>query len=182
MDVEHTSIPGVLIVRPERHIDARGWFQENVRLAQLSEYAEQDIVLVQTNTSYSQHGVLRGLHAQRSQGKLISAVQGCVFDVALDIRPQSPAFGHYFSMRLKAEDGLLLWLPPGIAHGFLTLTSSALMHYSVTTEYQPDDEIAVAWNDPSLNIAWPLHELHKAALISQKDQNGSSWDALRLQL
>ena len=166
MKITETRLPGVLIIEPQVHGDARGFFLETFRRAA---YREAGIALefVQDNHSRSRRGVLRGLHSQaaRPQGKLVRCARGEVFDVAVDIDPASPTFGQWVGETLSDENHRQLWSPPGYAHGFLVLSELADFEYKCTDYYDPDNEIGVAWNDPDIGIDWPL----AAPLLSAKD-------------
>lgn len=156
--IRPTSLPGLLVVEPVRHGDARGFFAETYHAER---YAAAGIAgpFVQDNVSRSTRRTLRGLHAQtppHAQGKLVMALDGTVFDVAVDLRRGSPTFGRWHGETLAAETGRQLWVPPGFAHGFLVTSETALFAYKVTAGYAPDAELAVAWDDPDLGIAWPL--------------------------
>lgn len=168
MQVETTSLPGVLLIKPRVFPDGRGCFFESY---QAQRYAEQGITLdfVQDNISYSKKGTLRGLHYQRlhPQGKLVSVLQGKVFDVAVDIRLGSPTFGQSFACELSDENHHQLYVPPGFAHGFYVLSDDVCFHYKCTDYYQPKDEYGIAWNDDALGIQWPLST---APLLSSKDE------------
>jgi len=168
MKVEQTSLPGVLLIEPKVFGDSRGFFLESYHHQR---YAEAGIaaVFVQDNHSRSSHGVLRGLHYQvrHPQGKLVSVVAGEVFDVAVDIRSGSPHFGKWFGCVLSAENHRQLWVPPGFAHGFCTLSETADFLYKCTDYYHPEDEGGVLWNDPDLAIAWPV----ASPALSAKDQS-----------
>jgi dTDP-4-dehydrorhamnose 3,5-epimerase len=131
---------------------------------------------VQDNQSSSRAGVLRGLHYQtdRPQGKLVRVVRGAIYDVAVDIRPQSPAFGRWVAVELSAENRRQLWVPAGLAHGFLVLSDSAEVLYKTTDYYSPAGERCIVWNDPTLAIAWPLSA---EPVVSDKDQQGLSFVA-----
>jgi dTDP-4-dehydrorhamnose 3,5-epimerase len=165
--VRETSIPGVLVVEPVVHRDARGFFLETWHDER---YRAVGIALpfVQDNHSSSAGGTLRGLHAQvkRAQGKLVRVVEGEIFDVAVDIRVGSPTFGRWVGERLSAENFLQLWIPPGFAHGFCVLTPSAQVQYKCTDLYDRADEITVSWRDPDLAIEWPITD----PLVSAKDR------------
>lgn len=167
MKVTETELPGVLLVEPTVHRDERGFFLETYHRAK---YADGgiDAVFVQDNHSRSEKGILRGLHAQgrRPQGKLVRAVEGAIFDVAVDIRRGSPTYAKWVGVVLSAENFHQLWVPPGFAHGFCVLTESAQVEYKCTELYDPQDEIAVAWDDPEIAIAWPVGE----PLLSGKDR------------
>ena len=167
MKITTTALPGVLIIEPKAFGDARGFFLETF---QSERYAKTGITLpfVQDNHSRSQRGVLRGLHLQRNrpQGKLVSVSRGSVFDVAVDIDPQSATFGEYVGIELSDDNHLQLWIPPGYAHGFCVLSEVADFQYKCTDFYYPEDEAGIIWNDPDVNIAWPLDN----PLLSEKDQ------------
>ncbi len=135
---------------------------------------------MQDNHSRSARGVLRGLHYQltRPQGKLVRVAAGRVFDVAVDLRRSSPRFGRWVGVELSGENKRQLWVPPGFAHGFLVLSESADFLYKTTEYYVPQDERALAWNDPKVGVAWPLQELGGAGpTLSAKDQSAPGWDA-----
>lgn len=167
MKITTTALPGVLIIEPKAFGDARGFFLETF---QSERYASAGITLpfVQDNHSRSQRGVLRGLHFQRTrpQGKLISVSRGSVFDVTVDINPLSATFGQYVGIELNDDNHRQLWIPPGYAHGFCVLSEVADFQYKCTDFYDPADEIGLIWNDPDVNIAWPIH----TPLLSEKDQ------------
>lgn len=152
-----TAIPDVLLLEPKVFGDERGFFFESYNrrtLAELGLNAE----FVQDNHSRSARGVLRGLHYQfrHPQGKLVRVISGEVFDVAVDLRKSSPTYGRWLSSRLSAENKRMMWIPPGFAHGFLTLSDSAEFLYKTTDYWHPDDERCLVWNDPDLAIDWPL--------------------------
>jgi len=170
MQVIATQHPEVLLLRPKVFGDARGFFFESYNR---KAFAELGITagFVQDNHSRSAQGVLRGLHYQISQpqGKLVRVVAGEVFDVAVDLRRSSPHFGRAASFRLSAEAHEMAWIPPGFAHGFLVLSDHAEFLYKTTDYYAPQFERCLRWNDPALNIAWPLGG---EPLLSAKDQTG----------
>lgn len=180
MKIHETSLAGVLLIQPERHRDARGWFQESWQSQRFNAAVGRDVIFVQDNLSHSNHGVLRGMHLQRNvgQGKLVSVTQGRIYDVAVDARPGSATFGQHISFILDSEAGQQLWLPEGIAHGFLTLSDSAQVHYKVTQFYQPEAELVLRFNDATCAIQWPLHEIKSSLIVSEKDQQGLSWATL----
>jgi len=161
-----TSLPGVLIVEPAVHRDARGFFLETWHQ---DKYAAAGIhgPFVQDNHSHSVRHTLRGLHAQvrRPQGKLVRAVQGAMFDVAVDIRPASPSFGRWFGVELSGENLRQLYIPPGFAHGFCVLSDEVDVEYKCTDVYDPGGEITVRWDDPEIGIAWPVAQ----PLLSPRD-------------
>lgn len=172
MDVERTCLEGVLCIKPKVWSDTRGYF---VEIWQEQRYAAHGITLpfVQDNHSCSGRGSLRGLHFQRKfpQGKLVHVTLGEVFDVAVDIRPGSPTFGHWYGAVLSAANQHQLWVPPGLAHGFCVLSDVAHFHYKCTERYHPEDEGCIRWNDPDLGIQWPV----TTPLLSAKDAAASSW-------
>lgn len=157
MNVAQTAIPGVLILEPAVYPDSRGWFAEVFRADEFLA-ATGGPPIVQVNQSLSARGVLRGLHYQltRPQGKLIRAVGGKIFDVAVDMRRDSPTFGRHVSAVLSDENRRQLWIPPGFAHGFYVLSERAAVVYGCTAYYDPAAERAVRWDDPDLGIPWPL--------------------------
>ena len=167
MKVTETAIPGVLVVEPVVHRDARGFFLETWRE---KDYRAAGISgpFVQDNHSRSSVGTLRGLHAQltRPQGKLVRVIEGEIFDVAVDIRPQSPTFRRWVGERLNADDFRQLWVPPGFAHGFCVLTETAQVVYKCTEYYDRDDEITISWRDPEVAVVWPIAD----PLVSAKDR------------
>lgn len=157
LDVRETSLPGVLLIAPRVFRDARGSFWEGF---QAERYAAAGLPgpFVQDNFSRSTRGVLRGLHFQdpHPQGKLASVLEGAVWDVAVDARPDSPRFGQSFGIELSAANGLQLWIPPGFAHGFQVISAEALFAYKCTERYVPEADGGIRWNDPHLAISWPL--------------------------
>jgi len=166
MRVVPTELPDVLVLEPVVHRDARGFFLETYHSER---FATAGIAgpFVQDNHSRSERGVLRGLHAQkrRPQGKLVRAVQGEIFDVAVDVRPGSPTFGRWTGVTLDAESFRQLWIPVGFLHGFCVMSDSAEIEYKCTALYDREDEIGVAWNDPDIGIVWPIAN----PILSPKD-------------
>ena len=170
MKVEKTAIDGVLVFEPKLFGDARGFFMESFNQRIFNEAVGHEVNFVQDNHSRSVKGVLRGLHFQKAphaQGKLVRAAAGAVFDVAVDIRRDSPTFGAWVGVELSADNQRQLWIPPGLAHGFLVLTDSADFLYKTTDYYAPQCEGAVRWDDPDLAIAWP--DVGVAPQLSGKD-------------
>jgi len=161
-----TAIPEVILIEPDVHQDARGFFLETWHQ---EKYAEAGIVgpFVQDNHSHSARGTLRGLHAQlrHPQGKLVRAVEGEMFDVAVDIRRGSPTLGRWVGFSLSGDNFRQLWIPPGFAHGFCVLSERVHVEYKCTDFYDRGDEISVAWNDPEIGIEWPLRD----PLLSSRD-------------
>lgn len=166
MKVQETSLPGVFIIEPDVFGDARGFFMETWNEVR---YRELGIAgkFVQDNVSLSARGVLRGLHFQhpRAQGKLVYVLQGEVFDAAVDIRNGSPSFGKWAAARLSAENKRQMYVPAGFAHGFCVLSDFALFAYKCTDFYSPQHEGAIRWDDPDIDIPWPLRDVS----LSKKD-------------
>lgn len=167
MKIVETDLAGVVVVEPKVFGDARGFFYETW---QKERYEEAGIkgTFVQDNVSFSRKGVLRGLHYQQphSQGKLVSVLQGEVFDVAVDIRVGSPQFGKWTGVILSGENHRQLWIPEGFAHGFCVLSDTAFFSYKCTDVYTPACEGGILWNDPDIGIKWPIEEV----VLSDKDQ------------
>ncbi len=156
MEIIETPLAGVLRLKPKVHGDARGFFTESWNARTMAE-AGLNLSFVQDNHSRSARGVLRGLHYQlvEPQGKLIRVARGRVFDVAVDIRRHSAQFGQWFGTELSDENMEMLWVPPGFAHGFITLSETVDFLYKCTTHYDPASDRALAWNDPEIGIDWP---------------------------
>lgn len=169
MNAIPTTIPDVLIIEPKVFGDQRGFFFESFNRRQFAELSGRDAYFVQDNHSRSAKNVLRGLHYQirQPQGKLVRVVQGEVFDVAVDIRKSSPTFGQWVGEILSAENKRMLWIPEGFAHGFVVLSDTAEFLYKTTDYWAPEFERSIAWNDPAINIQWPLHG---EPTLSAKDQ------------
>lgn len=167
-----TAIADVLILEPKVFGDERGFFFESYNDKALREATGLDIEFVQDNHSKSAKHVLRGLHYQiapRAQGKLIRVISGAVFDVAVDIRRDSPTYGRSIWQFLSAENKRQLWIPPGLAHGFLTLSDTAEFLYKTTDYWFPEHERSLHWADPTLAIDWPLHRLDGPPQLAPKD-------------
>ena len=158
MTIETTEIPGVLVLAPRVFADERGSFFESFNARAFAAAVGHEVAFVQDNQSTSHRHVLRGLHYQepRPQGKLVRALSGRIFDVAADIRPGSPTFGRWVGVELSAENRRQLWVPAGLAHGFLVLSEVAEVLYKTTDFYAPDCERCLRWDDPTLAIRWPL--------------------------
>ena len=173
MKITPTAIREVLLIEPRVFGDERGFFFESFSEKIFNEAVGQKTHFVQDNHSKSQQGVLRGLHyqIQHAQGKLVRVTQGAVFDVAVDIRRSSPSFGQWVGVVLSAENKKQLWVPPGFAHGFLTVSEHAEFQYKVTDYYHPEHEQCILWSDPALSIEWPLET---APALSAKDQLGKT--------
>jgi dTDP-4-dehydrorhamnose 3,5-epimerase len=172
-----TSIPEVLVLEPKVFGDARGFFFESFNQKAFAEATGIHAHFVQDNHSMSAKGVLRGLHyqVQHPQGKLVRVTQGAVFDVAVDIRQGSPTYGQWVGEILSAENKRQMWVPAGLAHGFLVLSDTAEFLYKTTDYYAPAHERCIAWNDPKLAIDWPLDG--RQPLLSTKDLNGAAFGA-----
>jgi len=166
LKVHQTTLPGVLLIEPRVFGDDRGFFMETYRLDAFRA-AGIDEVFVQDNHSRSAKGVLRGLHYQEpnAQGKLVRCTRGAIFDVAVDIRRGSPSFGKWFGDELSDANKLMLWIPPGFAHGFCALEDDSDLVYKCTTLYDPAADRAILWNDPEIGIEWPI----ATPLLSAKD-------------
>jgi len=166
MKVTSLELPEVLLIEPRVFPDQRGYFFE---LYQAERYAELGVPgrFVQDNLSFSRQGVVRGLHYQlkQPQGKLVMVLAGEVYDVVVDIRRGSPRFGRWVANRLSADNHRQLYIPPGFAHGFAVVSDTALFLYKCTDYYNPGDEYGILWNDPALNIPWPVAQ----AVMSSKD-------------
>ncbi|TCK04460.1 dTDP-4-dehydrorhamnose 3,5-epimerase [Phorcysia thermohydrogeniphila] len=166
-----TEIPEVIIVKPKVFNDKRGFFMETYKKSDFKKVGI-DTDFVQDNHSKSVKGVLRGLHYQlepKAQGKLVRCIKGKIFDVAIDIRKGSPTFGKWIGVELSEENKLMLWIPKGFAHGFLTLSEEAEIVYKVSgSEYSPEHDRCIRWNDPDINIKWPLDS---EPILSEKDRS-----------
>lgn len=173
MKITHTDFPEVLIVEPSVFGDTRGFFYESFNKKAFCEVTGLNLNFVQENHSHSVKNVLRGLHyqVQNPQGKLVRVVQGEVFDVAVDIRKESPTFGKWVSQVLSAENMRQMWIPEGFAHGFLVMSEAANVLYKTTDYYAPQFERCISWNDPALAIQWPIN---RNPNLSPKDQLGST--------
>ena len=174
MNIIKTEIPDVLIIEPKVFGDARGFFYESFNQKVWREKTGIDAVFVQDNHSRSAKNVLRGLHYQirQPQGKLVRAVRGAVFDVAVDLRRKSPTFGRWVGTELSEENRRQLWIPVGFAHGFLVLSDVAEFLYKTTDYWAPEYERTIIWNDPDLAVAWPLQG---EPVLSAKDARGTAF-------
>lgn len=166
MRASRLELEGLTAIEPIVHADSRGHFYESYHREKFRELG-LDLDFVQDNQSRSSRGVLRGLHAQlrQPQGKLVRALAGEIFDVAVDLRPTSATFGRWDSIVLSEDNKLLLWVPPGFAHGFCVLSEVAVVSYKCTAIYDPQDEIGIRWDDRDLAIDWPLEN----PILSEKD-------------
>jgi dTDP-4-dehydrorhamnose 3,5-epimerase len=178
MKVEPWDIAGMLVLTPRVFADERGFFLESFNQRRFAEAVGREVFFVQDNHSGSVRNVLRGLHYQEQtpQGKLVWVTAGTIFDVAVDLRPESPTFGRWSGLELSAADHRQVWLPEGLAHGFLVLSEKAEVYYKVTTYYDPAQERTLNWDDPTVGVAWPLPE-GSSPILSDKDRRGLAWDA-----
>lgn len=169
--VTPTPLPDLLLIEPKVFGDARGFFMESFNLREFRAATRVELDFVQDNHSRSGQGVLRGLHYQitNPQGKLVRVTSGSVFDVAVDMRRSSPAFGKWFGVELSAENKRQVWIPPGFAHGFLVTSEGAEFLYKTTDYYYPEHERSLLWNDPDIGIDWPLL---REPLLAKKDAEG----------
>jgi len=172
MDFERLEIPDVILITPARISDSRGFFSETFRADAIEAQGLGALKFVQDNHVHSiQKGVLRGLHFQlqpHAQGKLVRCARGAIFDVAVDIRSGSPTYGHHVGVELSATNWKQLWVPPGFAHGYVTLEEQCEVIYKVTNYYSPESDRGIAWNDPALAIIWPLSDAD--IILSEKDR------------
>ena len=177
ISVSLTSIQDVLIIEPKVFGDERGWFIESFNAQDFSGATGLDVTFVQDNHSFSRQSTLRGMHYQleKTQGKLVRVVSGIVYDVAVDLRKNSPTYGNWMGLELSAENHKQLWIPAGLAHGFFVLSASAEFLYKTTDYYHPQSEVCLAWDDPSVAIQWPLAPDLKPNL-NAKDSAGLSWE------
>lgn len=171
MEYKKLASTGPVLFKPKVFSDGRGYFMETFRQNEFEEHCG-NYTFVQDNQSKSRGGVIRGLHYQlnKPQGKLVRAIKGRIFDVAVDLRKSSPDFGRSYGVFLDTEMHEILWIPPGFAHGFAVLSDEAEFVYKCTAYYDPKDEYCLIWNDPELKISWPL--LKDGPLLSEKDMRG----------
>lgn len=174
MEFISTNIEGLIIIKPRVFNDERGYFYESYN-KNIFKKNGLELNFIQDNQSLSHSGVLRGLHFQAppfQQGKLVRVIQGSVIDVAVDIRTNSPTYGQYHSIMLSGDNKTQFWIPPGFAHGFVTLEDNTIFSYKCTGPYSKESEGAILWNDPSLNIAWEIEK----PLVSEKDQEAQLFE------
>ncbi len=176
MQVTPTELPEVLLIDPKVFGDDRGFFLESWNARRFREATGVDADFVQDNHSRSARNVLRGIHYQlvKPQGKLVRVVQGAVFDVAVDLRRDSPRFGKWVGFELSAENKRQLWIPPGFGHGFLVCSESADFLYKTTEYWMPEHERSLVWNDPTVGVRWPLHGA--APILAAKDAAAPTLD------
>jgi len=170
---EPLTLEGLILVRPKVYADERGYFMELFKSSdmQLGGITGE---FLQDNLSYSRKGTVRGLHYQmkpKMQGKLVTCLRGAIYDVAVDIRVGSPTFGKWIAVKLSEENHHLLWIPEGFAHGFMVLNEEAMVLYKVSgSEYSPEHDAGIRWDDPELNVDWPIKDVAKL-IISEKDKH-----------
>ncbi|GHA73840.1 dTDP-4-dehydrorhamnose 3,5-epimerase [Formosimonas limnophila] len=180
MNIIKTNIPDVLIIEPKVFGDERGFFMESFNQKVFNEIVGREVVFVQDNQSRSTKGVLRGLHYQlppMAQGKLVRVTQGEVFDVAVDLRKDSPSFGKWSGVVLSGENKRQFWIPEGFAHGFYVLSETADFLYKATNYYSPENDRALLWSDQEINVNWPLVG---QPIVSEKDQKAKHLAAAEL--
>ncbi len=177
LKVTSTAIHDVLIIEPQVFGDERGWFTESFNAQDFANATGLKVNFVQDNHSFSRQWTLRGLHyqLQKTQGKLVRVVSGSVFDVAVDIRKDSPTYGKWVGVELSAQNHRQLWIPPQLAHGFLVLSEVAEFLYKTTDYYHPQSEACLAWNDPLVGVEWPLPP-GISPNMNVKDSAGLAWD------
>jgi dTDP-4-dehydrorhamnose 3,5-epimerase len=180
VNIIHTPIAGLLVLEPKVFYDVRGWFSESFNEQTFNTVVGNNPIthtpytFVQDNHSCSYKGVLRGLHYQLppfAQGKLVRVIQGVVWDVSVDIRKGSPTFGQWYGIELSADNNKQLWIPPGFAHGFITLSETAQFLYKTTALYNKSSEGTIVWNDTDINITWPT--MNCDIVVNEKDNNAS---------
>jgi len=178
ISVTTTAIHDLLVIEPKVFGDERGWFTESFNSQDFSVATGLNVEFVQDNHSFSRQWTLRGLHYQleHTQGKLVRIVAGSVFDVAVDMRKNSPTYGKWVGLELSAQNHKQLWIPAGLAHGFLVLSETAEFLYKTTDYYHPQSEVCLAWNDLMVGVSWPLPQ-GITPNTNPKDSAGLSWDA-----
>lgn len=179
LKVTPTLIDGVLVIEHKVLGDEFGWFMESFNASDLAAYIGSDVKFVQDNQSFSRQWTLRGMHYQleQPQGKLVSAVQGSIFDVVVDVRKNSATYGEWVGIELSAENNKQVWVPPGLAHGFLVLSLTAEILYKTTDYYHSQSEVCLAWDDLVVGINWPLPD-GVEPILSAKDRRGLSLNGL----
>lgn len=175
--VTPTAVNDVLIIEPRVFGDERGWFTESFNAVDFAVATGLNVQFVQDNHSLSRQSTLRGMHYQleHTQGKLVRVISGEVYDVVVDLRKNSNTFGKWVGIKLSAENHKQIWVPPGFAHGFLVLSQTAEFLYKTTDLYHPQSEVCLAWDDPTVNIEWPL-DAGITPNLNAKDSVGLSWE------
>ena len=176
--IHQTPLKDVLVIEPKVFGDERGWFYESFNQQEFHRATDVNYPFVQDNHSLSKQGILRGLHYQKQhvQGKLVRVTKGSVFDVAVDLRTSSPSYGKWFGQELSSDNHLQMWVPPGVAHGFIVLSETAEFLYKTTDYYDPSSECCLLWNDPSIAVEWPLNRIPNLPQLNDKDTAGLLWD------
>jgi dTDP-4-dehydrorhamnose 3,5-epimerase len=172
MKVTESGIKGVYTIEPDVYIDDRGFFMETFHIERYRKLLGMNLDFVQDNISRSSRNVLRGMHFQRNypQGKIVKASRGEILDVIVDLRKDSPTYGTWESFKLSEQNKLQVWIPPGLAHGFLVMSDSADFEYKCTEYYHPEDQNCLMWNDPEVAIDWPIND----PILSENDKRGLS--------
>ena len=172
MKVTESGIKGVYTIEPDVYKDDRGFFMETFHRERYRKLLGINLDFVQDNISRSSKNVLRGMHFQRNypQGKIVKASRGEILDVIVDLRKDSPTYGTWESFKLSEQNKLQVWIPPGLAHGFLVISDSADFEYKCTEYYHPEDQNCLMWNDPEVAIDWPIND----PILSEKDKRGLS--------
>tara|TARA_B000000609_G_C23994844_1_gene251749 strand:+ start:6 stop:584 length:579 start_codon:yes stop_codon:yes gene_type:complete len=177
-------LKGPYLINPEFFQDSRGWFSETWNQLKFDEFLGKKIIFTQDNHSFSNLGVLRGLHyqgAKSPQAKLLRCVSGSIYDVIVDIRKSSPTFGEWASTILDSKNKYMVWIPIGFAHGFLSLKQNTEVFYKTTSNWNKNEERIIKWNDKNLNIKWPTREFNISKIIlSPKDNSGLSFDKVEI--
>lgn len=178
LQVTPTAIPDVLVIEPKVFGDERGWFTESFNAQDFAKATGLTVNFVQDNHSFSRQWTLRGMHYQleQTQGKLVRVVAGSIFDVVVDIRKDSATYGKWVGVELSAQNHQQMWIPPGLAHGFLVLSETAEFLYKTTDYYHPQSEACLSWNDSTVAIEWPLPQ-GVSPNMNAKDLAGHAWDA-----
>ena len=181
MEITSTKLKNVFLIKPKVYKDDRGFFLESFQQKSFNEQVQDTVSFVQDNHSHSSKGVLRGLHFQKknAQGKLIYVVKGKIFDVAVDIDPSSSTYKQWVGFELSEHNNLQLYVPPGYAHGFLTLAKQNDIIYKCTNYYDPSNEETLIWNDKEINIDWPISQLNENIILSPKDSQGKTLQQLQ---
>jgi dTDP-4-dehydrorhamnose 3,5-epimerase len=172
MKVTESGIKGAYTIEPDVYIDDRGFFMETFHIERYRKLLGMNLDFVQDNISRSSRNVLRGMHFQRNypQGKIVKASRGEILDVIVDLRKDSPTYGTWESFKLSEQNKLQVWIPPGLAHGFLVMSDSADFEYKCTEYYHPEDQNCLMWNDPEVAIDWPIND----PILSENDKRGLS--------
>ena len=172
MKVTESGIKGAYTIEPDVYIDDRGFFMETFHIERYRKLLGMNLDFVQDNISRSSRNVLRGMHFQRNypQGKIVKASRGEILDVIVDLRKDSPTYGTWESFKLSEQNKLQVWIPPGLAHGFLVMSDSADFEYKCTEYYHPEDQNCLMWNDPEVAIDWPIND----PILSEQDKRGLS--------